>query len=619
MRSAQRLLSSLLREATPVEVQILGRTLLHAALVGVAAGLLGSAFLWALGGLEHLLLERLAGYVPLLAAGESAHAATGTPFRPWLLAILPALGALVAGWLTRWAPEARGGGADQAIEAFHRLRGEVRRRVLLIKPLASLATLGAGGSGGREGPTMQIGAAIGSALSDLLNVSARERRLLLVAGMAAGISAVFKTPLGAALLAIEVLYRDDFESQALVPALLASVMAYAVVVSLHGAAPLFAHADSYAFVPAQLPLYVVMAVMLSMMAYAFLATLRAVRSATSRSRLPEWLRPAGGALLLGLLAAPVVTLVGGVVESEGQGLGILGGGYGAAQIAITGSTLLPDGWSAVQLLLMLALAKLVATALTVGSGGSAGDFAPSLALGALFGGAFGRAAQLVFNDPSIDPGAFALVGMGAFYGAIAHVPIAALILVSELAGTYELLVPSMLTGGVALLLVRQNTLYTAQPRSQRDSPVHRASSAMDLLQRRTARELMRPVADVVAFRRAQPLADVLHAATEAIEQEVFPVLDAQGHLAGVITGEGLRFAGREPTLGAWAIAEDAMQPAQGVAPDTNLRQAMLQMLEGGLHALAVVDASGRLVGMLDESDVQRVWLELSQAEAASAS
>jgi hypothetical protein len=122
------------------------------------------------------------------------------------LALIPAFGALFAGWITRWAPEARGGGTDAAIEAFHHLRGAVRRRVLLIKPLASLATLGSGGSGGREGPTMQIGAAIGSALSDLLKVSARERRLLLVAGMAAGIAAVFKTPLGAALLAIEVLF-----------------------------------------------------------------------------------------------------------------------------------------------------------------------------------------------------------------------------------------------------------------------------------------------------------------------------------------------------------------------------------------------------------------------------
>lgn len=617
VRSAQRLLATLLRESTPVEMQLLGRTLLRAALVGIAAGLLGSGFLWALGLVEHLLLVEVAGYVPLLAGGESAGAIAGTPFRPWILALLPALGALVAGWITRWAPEARGGGADQAIDAFHRLRGIVRRRVLLIKPLASIATLGSGGSGGREGPTMLIGAAIGSTLSDFLRVGARERRLLLVAGIAAGISAVFKTPLGAALLAIEVLYRDDFESQALVPALLASVMAYAVAVSLQGTAPLFAHAEAYAFAPTQLPLYVLMAVLLALMAYAFLAVLRAVRSATARLRLPEWVRPAAGALLLGLLAAPLVEVVGRVVGAPGQGLGILGSGYGAAQIAITGSSLLPPGWEAVQLMLMLALAKLVATALTVGSGGSAGDFAPSLVLGALFGGAFGRAAQILLNDPSIDPGAFALVGMGAFYGAIAHVPIAALILVSELAGTYELLVPSMLAGGVALVLVRQNTLYPAQPRTQRDSPVHRAASAMDVLQEQRARDLMRPVAALVTFGRAQSLSDVLHASTEAIDQALFPVVDERGRLVGVITDEGLRFAGRERTLGAWAIAEDAMQPAAAVvAPDQDLRRALLQLLEGGLRALPVVDSDGLLLGILDESDLQRVWLESSRSDSA---
>src|SRR5262249_22672558 len=149
------------------------------------------------------------------------------PFRPWLLVLLPALGGLASGLLTtKVAPETQGGGGDAMIDAFHHRGGVVRKRVAWVKALASIATLGTGGAGGREGPTMQIGAGLGSTIAQWLKVGTRERRILLIAGVAAGISAVFRTPLGAALLATEVLYRDDFESDALVPALLASVVSY---------------------------------------------------------------------------------------------------------------------------------------------------------------------------------------------------------------------------------------------------------------------------------------------------------------------------------------------------------------------------------------------------------
>ena len=147
---------------------------------------------------------------------------------------MPALGAIGSGLVTTLAPETRGGGGDAMIDAFHHGGGVIRRRVMWIKGIASILTLGAGGAGGREGPTMLIGGALGSAVSRWLGISERERRILLVAGVAAGIAAVFRTPLGAALFAAEVLYRDDFESDALIPAVLASVIAYSVVISLFG-------------------------------------------------------------------------------------------------------------------------------------------------------------------------------------------------------------------------------------------------------------------------------------------------------------------------------------------------------------------------------------------------
>src|SRR5262249_50297031 len=207
---------------------------------------------------------------------------------------------------------------------------------------------------------------------------------------------------------------------------------------------------SYPFVPAHLPLYAVMALMISLVGAAFLGTLRFVQRTTARIRLPAWAKPALGGLALGVFAAPIIALVGPQIGRPGQGLGILGGGYGAAQIAITGIDWFPGGWSGVQLLVILGLAKIVATSLTVGTGGSAGDFGPSLVIGGIFGGAFGRAAQLLLGDPRIDPGAFALVGMGTFYGGLAHVPIASLVMKCELAGSYDLLVALILAQGLAV-------------------------------------------------------------------------------------------------------------------------------------------------------------------------
>src|SRR5450432_871866 len=239
----------------PLELQIAGRTLFHAALVGLGAGILGCAFYAGAEMAQNVLLEQFAGYDPLRAANDLVIGGARSPHtRLWLLMFIPALGALLAGVLTRYAPECRGGGGDATIEAFHHHDGVVRRRVLWVKPLASILTLGSGGSGGREGPTMQIGAGIGSTIGRYLGVSARERRVLMVAGVAAGISAVFRAPLGAALIAIEMLYRDDFESEALIPSVLASVIAYSVSISVFGEATLFGHLAPYSFQPSHIPL-----------------------------------------------------------------------------------------------------------------------------------------------------------------------------------------------------------------------------------------------------------------------------------------------------------------------------------------------------------------------------
>ncbi|HEX4404612.1 MAG TPA: chloride channel protein, partial [Polyangia bacterium] len=446
-------LATVLKEATPVDLRIVGRTLVHAALVGIVAGLMGAAFFAALEVLQRFLLESLIGYRVLRASGETfmRELDATRPFRWWLLLFLPAVGALGAGLVSQLAPETRGGGGDAMIDAFHRKGGVIRRRVAWVKGIASLLTLGTGGAGGREGPTMQIGGALGSWVGSLLKVSVSERRILMVSGVAAGIAAVFRTPLGAALLAVEVLYRDDFESDALIPAVLASVTAYSVVISIFGESTLFAHPGRFPFIIKHLWLYGVLAILVTMLASLFITSLRTVQRASAALKVPEWMKPALGGAALGVFCVPIILFVGWRLAQPGQGVGLLGGGYGAVQVAITGAAWLPTGWSGAGLLLFLCFAKIVASSLTIGTGGSAGDFAPALVIGGLFGGAFGRVAQMVTGDPRIDAGAFALVAMGTFYGGAAHAPLSSLVLVCELAGSYDLLVPLMLAEGIAFV------------------------------------------------------------------------------------------------------------------------------------------------------------------------
>jgi CIC family chloride channel protein len=525
------------------------------------------------------------------------------------MVVLPALGALLGGALTAFlAPEAKGGGSDAMLHAFHHQGGVVRRRVIGVKALASIFTLGTGGSGGREGPTMQIGGAIGSLVGRYLRVSVRERRVLLLAGVAGGMAAVFRTPLGAALLAVEILYRDDFESDALIPALLASVVAYSVFISLLGESTLFAHAPRYPFIPAHLPWYGLMALIIAALASAFLSLLHFVQKTSTKLKIPAWTRAGAGGLLLGVVGTPIIVFLGNRVGQPGQGFGIFGGGYGAAQVAITGSEWLPEGWRGAELLLLAGLVKIVATSLTVGSGGSAGDFGPSLVMGGLFGGAFGRAMQILLHDPRIDPGAFALVGMGTFYGGIAHVPISSLVMVCELAGSYDLLVPLMLAEGVAFIALRRKSLYSAQVGTKRESPAHRHDFVFHALEAMRAGDVAVRDRAYVTFRLGTPAPAVIRQIADSSWQDVFPVLGEDGKMVGVIDAALLRMFATQPDLEQVTVAADLMQPPLSVNATQDLHASIELMLRHEVRELPVVDEHGKILGFLDEADITRAYL-----------
>jgi len=577
--------------------------------VGAAAGLVGSLFFWGLEVTERLVLEGLAGYKLLRAGGEAIVSDHGsTPFRFWVLVLLPAVGALAGGIVSwKFAPETRGGGADQIIEDFHLRAGFVRRRVPTIKLIASILTLGFGGSGGREGPTMQVGGALGSLVGRYLRVSERERRILLVAGLAAGMAAVFRTPLGAALLGVELMHRDDFESDALVPSVLASVIAYSVFISFFGEATLFSHAPRYPFIPSHLALYALMAVLVSVAANFFLFTLKGVQKLSARISLPEWCKPGIGGLLLGLFTVPVLVAIGPLIGGKGQGLGLLGGGYGLAQVAITGAPWFAEGWRGVQLLLVLGVAKILATSLTIGSGGSAGDFGPSLVIGGIFGGAFGRAAQLLLHDPSIQPGAFALVGMGTFYGGLAHIPIASLVMVCELAGSYDLLVPLMLAEGIAFVILRHRALYHSQVNTKRDSPAHRDELILDVLKDIRIGDVVVQDRPFITFKRGTPARQVIQQLADTEWQDAFPVLDDDGKLVGVISADIMRTMAADPTIGEFTLADDMMTAPVSVNTDDDLHTALELLLHHGAREVLVTDQTGKIVGFLDEAEISQFY------------
>ncbi|MCB9563589.1 MAG: chloride channel protein [Kofleriaceae bacterium] len=587
----------------PLELQLVGRLLLQAIAVGLTVGAAGCALLYALEHVEGLLLDRLGGYQRLRAVGEPGEFTTAATSRLWLVGLLPALGALLAGWISRWAPEVRGGGGEQMIEAFHDHGGKIRRRVILLKPLVSIATLGTGGAGGREGPTMHLGGALAVWVAGLMPTTERERRVLMIAGVAAGISAVFRTPLGAALLAIEVLYRDDFESEALIPAVLASVVAYSLSASLLSTAPMFGQLPRFPFHWEHLPLYGLAAVAIALCALGFVGLLHGVQRVVARLPGPAWARPGVGGLALGVLAVAAAVVLPRWLDATRAQVAVLGGGYGSAQLAITGEL---AGWTAATVLLVVAALRALGCALTVGSGGSAGDFAPSMAIGAVLGAALGHAASATFGV-DVSPGAFALVGMATFYGGIAKVPLAATVMVCEMAGSYDLLVPLMASQAVAFVALRRVALYPAQRPDQKHSPAHAHAWTRREVARILAGELVLPGRKTVVMRPGDSGDDVLRAMADAPEQQVFPVVDDAGVLVGLIGGTHTREVAAADDV-RWAVAADMMVAPRAVAAATPLAEVARVLLDHDLRAIPVIDEAGRVLGLIDEHAVSRAYL-----------
>jgi CIC family chloride channel protein len=429
------------------------RLLLESALLGVAGALSAQLLMWLLRACDWIFLYWIADYrAPGL---ENGHALVQQIGRHglWLIPAVTTLGGLLSGFLVyRFAPEAEGHGTDAAVNAFHRQEGVIRPRVAPIKMLASAITIGSGGAAGREGPIALITATIGSFYARLTHHTEEQRRLLLLAGMAAGLSAIFRSPMGTGVFAIEVLYGNmEFEVGALLYTMCSSAVAYAVNGLFVGFRPLFLIPAIPTPVLKDYASYAVLGVAAGLIGTLLPVVFYEVRDFFRMLPVPLWTKPAVGGLGVGLLALWLPQ--------------VLQGGYGWIQLAINGQI-------ALRILLILIFAKIVAFSLTVSSGGSGGVFAPSLFVGAMLGGSF----AILLHQP---PAVFVVVGMAAVFGAAARVPIATMLMVTEMAGGFHLLVPAGMAVMISYLLqgrlsarLKYCSLYEGQVPTRRDSPAH---------------------------------------------------------------------------------------------------------------------------------------------------
>jgi CIC family chloride channel protein len=432
------------------------RLLIDTVALGVAGAIFAQIFNALLKGTTWLFLEKMAGYVaPGLPNEGGATSEIIGPHGFWLVPVVMVVGGLLVGIITeRFAPEAEGHGTDAVIKAFHRNDGRIRARVPFVKLVASAITIGSGGVAGREGPMALITGGLGSWYASFTNRDGRERRLLLLVGMAAGLSAIFRSPIGAALLSVEILYADmEFEPNALLYTTIGAIVAYALNGMMVGFQPLFRVSSLVGHLtrPVDYLWYLVLGVAAGLLATVLPMVFYGARDFFRTLPVPAWLRPAIGALLAGLIALAFPK--------------VIGGGYGWMQQAI-------DGNIALSVLSVLVIAKMVAMSFTVGSGGSGGVFAPTLFIGAMLGGA----CAAIFHQPAAP---FAIVGMAAVFAGAAHVPIATMMMVTEMTGGYTLLVPATLAVVISYLVqmrlstrLSYRSVYEAQVMNRGDSPAH---------------------------------------------------------------------------------------------------------------------------------------------------
>ncbi len=563
-----------------------GKWLLGFVLIGIIAGL-GSILFQLLCNLgTHYLLDALAGYRPAAPAGEpELFEPTHTVFNRWVLLFLPALGGIVSGWLVyTFAPEAEGHGTDAAIDAYHNKGGMIRGRVPIIKTIASAITLTSGGSGGREGPIAQIGAGFGSFLATKLKLSDRERRIMLAAGVGAGVGSIFRAPLAGALFAAEVLYKDpEFEADVLIPTGIASVVGYCVFCLAFGWGALF-NAPDFTFTnPVELGPYILLAFVLVGGGYLYVKTFYGVHTVFERVKAPKHLKPAIGGLCTGVI---------GFFLPE-----TLAFGYGVVQKGIFNEL-------GILVLLGVALGKILTTSFSISSGGSGGVFGPSVVIGGAFGGAVGKVFEWLLPG-LVAPGAMVIVGMAGFFTAVSNTPISTIIFVSEMTNSYHLLLPSLLVCMLCYVFSQRFTIYKEQVKNRAASAAHAGEFFVNILESYRVKDLQASIKQVYTISESMIFSEFKDFYAET-DQHYFPVVNEQGKLSGIFSSNDFRSVIFSPEIEDLVLVNDiANKNIISTTLSEDLHVVMNKFTRKNIDSLPVVaeDDPGELLGMLRRREV----------------
>lgn len=608
----------------PQAIHTLGKLPLLGALVGVIVGLVGVAYL----AISQLVLRGLFGTLGNVDTGD--HGSGGwlgdllarlpkadyAQPRLWVLVVVPVVGGLIVALWMRLTRDDSPTDTGVAVDAFHNQRGRFPRGTVFKKFIASTITLGTGGATGREGPIAHMGAALGTWLAQRLNLTVRQRRILLLAGAAAGVGGMFRAPLAGGLMAAEILYSDsEFEADALVPCVMASIASYCVFCLNFGWGSLFGTvAADYRFSnPLELAPLALLAAALTLGGFLFVRAYQLVRR--HFLRLPWLVRPAVGVALAGGLTLGVYGL-SALLSGDGAPHSILlatmGDGYPALKQALRGESV----WWA---LLMLAGAKIAASALTVGSGGAGGQFAPAVVIGGTIGAAVGMVCHELMPSALVPAGTagmaataavFALVGMAGFWAGVAKAPFSAVIIVCELTGSYHLLLPALWTCALVFVLSRKFRLIEAQVPTRRQSPAHLGSFSANVLKEIRVADLLPDLAQFETVHEGTSLQQIID--MRASRQAYFPVVTKAGRFVGVFSLGDVRAVLAQSQVWQLLVAADIVQPrVVTVKPSQTLAEVAARFAESSYDELPVVadDDPGKLVGIISRRQLNNAYLK----------
>jgi len=503
----------------------------------------------------------------------------GLPF--WWKILAPAAGGLIVGSIVyHFAREAKGHGVPEVMEAVAVRGGRIRPRVVIAKMFASGVCIASGGSVGREGPIVQIGSALGSTIGQWLKIDQQRLRTLVGCGAAAGIAGTFNAPVAGALFAVEIIL-GDFGVAQFSPIVISSVAATVVSHRFLGDFPAF-EVPPYSLVHAgELFAYAGMGILAGFVALAFIRTLYRSEDLFDKVRIHPAAKAALGGVMIGTI---------GIWLPH-----IFGVGYEAINEALNGTLL----W---YFMVILVVVKIAAVSITIGSGGSGGIFAPSLFIGAMLGGAVGTVVHALWPGATADPGAYALVGMGAVVAAGTHAPITAIVIIFELTSEYQIILPLMISCIIATLLatrLQRSSIYTLKL-LRRGIDIYKGR-AVNVLEAVSVREVIRP--DVVKVAPDERLGSVVAKLIDHPGTTLF-VTDEDAKLEGVVTADQIRPVMTDASsLDALLIAQDVMVEGEfpSVAPNDSLADVMRQL--GMYRGEVPVLEDGQLIGVIWPKDV----------------